>query len=126
MLVWQANAEKTKVVRTIMPSQLLQRHKRKYAAGDMGPDSFYFRGPEKKLNLKANNLMIFIQMASGVDDKTWLYHLQRKDYSTWFRDYVNDEELAIHTEKIEQAQQNPETSRKAIFQLIQERYTSTA
>ncbi|MEJ5961997.1 HAD-IIB family hydrolase [Pedobacter immunditicola] len=126
MLVWQAITEKTILVRTIMPSHLLQRHKRKYAEGDMGPDSFYFRGPENKLNLKANNLMIFIQMASGVDDETWLYHLQRKDYSTWFREHVNDEELATHTEKIEHAEQNPEISRKAIFQLIQERYTSPA
>lgn len=126
MLAWQANAEKTVLVRTIMPSHLLQRHKRKYAAGDMGPDSFYFRGPEDKLNLKANNLMIFIQMGSGVDDETWLYHLNRKDYSTWFREHVNDEELATLTEKIEQAEQDPEISRKAIFQLIQERYTSPA
>src|SRR5439155_9513071 len=26
-----------------------RRHRRKYAEGDLGPDSFYFRGPEGKL-----------------------------------------------------------------------------
>jgi hydroxymethylpyrimidine pyrophosphatase-like HAD family hydrolase/energy-coupling factor transporter ATP-binding protein EcfA2 len=126
LLVWQKHSNKTVLVRSLMPSQLLHRHKRKYAAGDMGPDSFYFRGPQGKLNLKANNLLIFIQMATGVDDETWLYHLQRKDYSTWFREHVNDDELANRTEKIEEAEKNAENSRHAIFQLIQERYTLPA
>ena len=34
-----------------------RRHLRKYAQGELGPDrSFYFRGPEGKLNLRAQNL----------------------------------------------------------------------
>lgn len=69
-LVWSKNENKIQLVRTAMPSKLLHRHRRKYATGDMGPDSFYFRGPENKLNLKANNLMTFIQMAEGIDDET--------------------------------------------------------
>ena len=43
--------------------------------------SFYFRGPENALNLRAQNLMIFLQMAAGVDEATWLHHLHAGDYS---------------------------------------------
>lgn len=125
-LVWRKDQERIFPIRSEMPVTLLHRHKRKYANGDMGPDSFYFRGPKKKLNLKANNLMSFIQMATGVDDETWLYHLREHDYSKWFRNAVNDEDLAINAQKIEKQEQSPDISRKAIFQLIRERYTTPA
>ena len=50
-----------------------RRHSRKYAEGELPQDrSFYFRGPQGKLNLRAQNLMVFLQMAEGVDDETWL------------------------------------------------------
>jgi hypothetical protein len=62
--------------RIIGPRQQLQRHKRKYTEGELGPDrSFYFRGPENSLNLRAQNLMVFLQIADGVDDVTWMYPL---------------------------------------------------
>ena len=45
-----------------------RRHVRKYMSGELPPDqSFYFRGPEGKLNLRAQNLMLFMQIADGVD-----------------------------------------------------------
>ncbi len=63
-----------------------QRHHRKYAEGELEPEiSFYFRGPEDKLNLRAQNLHVFMQLADGVDDETWLYHLRNGDFSYWFR-----------------------------------------
>src|SRR5262249_12127523 len=72
-----------------------QRHHRKYAEGELSPElSFYFRGPEGKLNLRAQNLHVFMQLAEGVDDETWLHHLRRGDYSSWFRFTIKDEELA--------------------------------
>lgn len=126
VVVWKKDIDTPFMVRNAIPNQLLQRHKRKYATGDMGPDSFYFKGPEGKLNLKAQNLITFVQMAEGVDDETWLYHLNKKDYSRWFREFVNDEELALRTEKIEEQQPDAQTSRKAICQLIHERYTAPA
>jgi hypothetical protein len=46
--------------------------------GALGEDkSFYFRGPANALNLRAQNLTIFMQMADGVDNETWLHHLRR-------------------------------------------------
>ena len=50
---------------------------RNYTQGELGKDrSFYFRGPQQKLNLRAHNLMVFVQIAEGLDDETWLYHLK--------------------------------------------------
>ena len=55
----------------------MERHTRKYAEGELGEDkSFYFRGPDNALNLRAQNLTIFLQMADGVDDQTWRHHLE--------------------------------------------------
>ena len=113
-------------IRVERPTQLMQRHKKKYAMGDMQDNSFYFRGPGKKLNLKANNLMIFIQMAEGVDDDTWMYHLGKKEYSNWFRSAIHDEELADAAEKIEDGATDPAKSKDAILTLIKERYTAPA
>lgn len=126
VLIWRKDQNKILLVRSAMPDTLLRRHKRKYATGDMGSDSFYFKGPLNKLNLKANNLMTFIQMATGIDDETWLYHLRQKDFSRWFRGSVHDEELALRTEKIEEGEKNAITSREEIFQFIHERYTAPA
>jgi HAD superfamily hydrolase (TIGR01484 family) len=126
ILLWKKGQNVANLFKSDMPIQFLFRHKRKYATGDMAENSFVFKGPDHKLNLKANNLMTFIQMAEGVDDETWLYYLQRKDYSKWFRNAVNDEELARLTEKIEDEEHNAVISRKAIFQLINERYTAPA
>ncbi|WP_243713820.1 hypothetical protein [Nostoc sp. 106C] len=44
---------------------------------------------------------MFTQIAEGVDEETWLFHLQRGDYSRWFREAIKDESLAEEVEKIE-------------------------
>jgi HAD superfamily hydrolase (TIGR01484 family) len=124
--IWESDEAKPFPIRCEKPGQLLQRHKKKYAAGDMQDNSFYFYGPGKKLNLRANNLMMFIQMAEGVDDDTWMYHLGRKEYSNWFRNSVHDDELAELAEKIEVKETDPANSKEAILQLIKERYTAPA
>ncbi|HLZ88174.1 MAG TPA: HAD-IIB family hydrolase, partial [Puia sp.] len=67
------------------PRQVMQRHKKKYATGDMGDNSFVFTGSEGRLHLVANNLMLFAHIAGGIDDDTWSWHLHRHDYTNWFR-----------------------------------------
>jgi len=75
------------------------RHRRKYAEGQLAPEkSFYFRGPEGNLNLRAQNLILFCQIAEGIDDDTWLYHLKRNDFARWFRDCIKDDDLAAEAE----------------------------
>jgi hypothetical protein len=100
------------------------RHLRKYAEGNMRNDSFYFRGPSSRHNLKAQNLVIFSQIAQGIDEETWLFHLRRGDYSRWLRYAVKDPYLADQTERIEQRQdlQAAET-RDLIRSFIEARYT---
>jgi HAD superfamily hydrolase (TIGR01484 family) len=103
-----------------------KRHHRKYAEGELAPESsFYFRGPEGKLNLRAQNLHIFLQLADGVDDETWLHHLRGGEYSAWFRQMIKDDELAGEVERIEQDQNlSPAESRAAIREEIEKRYTA--
>jgi hypothetical protein len=84
------------------PSTEQRRHTRKYAEGQLPPDrSFYFRGPEGKLNLRAHNLLQFLEIAAGVDDDTWAYHFRQGDYSRWFRDVIKDAELAAAAAAVE-------------------------
>jgi hypothetical protein len=104
------------------------RHRRKYAEGELDPDrSFYFRGPEGKLNLRAQNLSLFTQIAEGVDDETWLHHLRGGDYSRWFREAIKDDRLAADAARVErQAALSAQESRDRIRLAIQERYSPPA
>lgn len=102
-----------------------RRHRRKYAEGQLAAESsFYFRGPSGKLNLRAPNLSLFIHLADGVDDETWLHHLRQRDYSKWFRGNIKDETLAQAAEEIEESDSiTAAESRERIRQAIEERYT---
>jgi phosphoglycolate phosphatase (TIGR01487 family) len=103
-----------------------RRHMRNYARGELGEDrSFYFRGPEQKLNLRAHNLTLFVQLAEGVDDETWLYHLKRHDYSKWFRDRIKDEGLADEVAQYEADESlDPRASREKVGGAVNRRYTA--
>jgi HAD superfamily hydrolase (TIGR01484 family) len=102
-----------------------RRHRRKHAQGELlAEENFYFRGPEGKLNLRAQNLVVFLQLAEGVDDETWLYHLRRGDYSRWFRGCIKDESLADEAAAVEaQAGSSVDESRARVRQTIEQRYT---
>jgi HAD superfamily hydrolase (TIGR01484 family) len=113
----------------VSPSRVeRRRHLRKYAAGDLGPDkSFYFRGPEGRLNLRAQNLQTFVQMAEGVDDETWLHHLARGHYSRWMREAIKDDALADETARVERdTERDAAASRARIRAAIEHRYTAPA
>jgi HAD superfamily hydrolase (TIGR01484 family) len=105
-----------------------RRHQRKYSEGELGEDiSFYFRGPDGRLNLRAQNLERFMQLADGVDDDTWQFHLQQHDVSRWFRTVIKDEALAEEAADVEaQGDLSPIKSRARIRAAIQRRYTTSA
>ena len=105
-----------------------RRHLRKYAEGELGEDrSFYFRGPEGRLNLRAHNLMLFLQLADGVDDATWQHHLERGDYSRWLREAVKDDGLAADAERVERDHgRDPRQTRALLREAIERRYTAPA
>jgi HAD superfamily hydrolase (TIGR01484 family) len=129
-LVWTRDAAGAPPfrVRLRAPTSERQRHVRKYASGELGPDiSFYFRGPDAKLNLRAQNLQVFLQLADGVDDETWRHHLERGDYSRWFRERIKDEALAQEVEALERAPELPAAeSRARVRKAIELRYTAPA
>jgi hypothetical protein len=109
------------------PTADRRRHQRKYAAGELGEDkSFYFRGPEGRLSLRAQNLELFSQIADGVDDDTWLFHLRRHDVSRWFREAIKDVALAEEASQIEREDLTAHDSREGIRTAIQRRYTRPA
>jgi HAD superfamily hydrolase (TIGR01484 family) len=100
------------------------RHVRKYAEGNLRWHSFYFRGPDGRHNLKAQNLTVFCQLAEGIDEQTWLFHLRRGDYSRWFRGAIKDPHLADEAERIERRQDlTPPQTRALIRELVHSRYT---
>ncbi len=127
VLFWErASGEPPRWVSVDRPQQELQRHTRKYAEGELGEkDSFYFRGPTGVLNLRAQNLMIFLQMADGVDDETWLHHLHRGDYTRWFREFIKDDDLAGEAESV-QDNADPVATRAQIRAIVERRYTAPA
>jgi HAD superfamily hydrolase (TIGR01484 family) len=127
-LLWHRAAKQSQVV-ALEPSRTeRRRHLRKYAEGSLGEDrSFYFRGPQGKLSLRAYNLIVFMDLADGVDDETWLHHLRRGDLSTWLRTSIKDERLAEMVAAIERDEQSDAAdSRRRVRKLIEEFYTLPA
>jgi len=127
-MVWHRGESKAVVVHTKQPRTERKRHSRKYAEGNLGPErSFYFRGPEGKLNLKASNLFLFLQLADGVDDETWEFHRTNGEYSTWIRTHIKDAALADELVEIESKKRaKPHDSRAAVRAAIETRYTLPA
>jgi HAD superfamily hydrolase (TIGR01484 family) len=114
--------------RPARPTGEKQRHRRKYAEGELNDvKSFWFRGPDGRLNLRAQNLTLFVQLGEGVDDETWLHHLHRGDYSRWIRESISDPELASEIAGVEEdAEATAMDSRRRIRESIEERYTAPA
>ena len=100
------------------------RHHRKYAEGDVRYKSFYFRGPTGKHNLKAQNLNVFCQIADGIGEETWMFHLRRHDYSRWMRDVIRNRDLAAAVEDVEKrADLGPAQTRALVRTAVDARYT---
>jgi hypothetical protein len=100
-----------------------RRHIRKYTEGELPPDrSFFFRGPEKALNLRAANLVRFCELAEGVGDVTWAHHLRTGEYSAWIRDMIKDSGLADEIRAVERLNLPPAESRQRVLDAIRRRY----
>ncbi len=95
---------------------------------ELGEDrSFYFRGPDGALSLRAQNLSLFLQIAAGVDERTWLHHLRAGHYSAWIRDAIKDVDLADEFAAVERDRElSADDSRARIKEAIDRRYTGPA
>src|SRR5262249_54008230 len=105
-LVWFLKSQPSApvLVKTRMAQSERRRHRRNYAQGELSPEqSFYFTGAGGKLNLRAQNLAMFLQIADGVDEETWQFHSQRGDYSNWFESVIKDPDLAAETREVERS-----------------------
>ena len=68
-----------------------------------------------------------MQIAAGIDDRTWMYHLREGEYSRWFADVIKDDGLADEARQIEQDEGlSADESRKQIQEAISRRYTAPA
>ena len=127
-LLWHKAGSQPEVL-TLEPTKSeRRRHLRKYSEGSLGEDrSFYFRGPEGKLKLRAQNLMVFLDLADGVDEETWLHHWQRGDVTDWLRTSIKDEALTAKIAALEHhVPDDAAVSRKRVRDVIEESYTLPA
>ncbi|HEX5280750.1 MAG TPA: HAD-IIB family hydrolase, partial [Micropepsaceae bacterium] len=128
VLFWRVDQGEPFAIHVRKPRQEHKRHTRKYAQGALSAEeSFYFRGPKSKLNLRAQNTTIFLQIAEGVDDATWEHHLRKGEYSQWFRNCIKDPELADEVAEVErESTLDTKESRKRIAEAVNRRYTAPA
>jgi hypothetical protein len=128
-LLWERGSGREPAqVRVVQPELQRRRHARKYSEGELGEDrSFYFRGPDGALSLRVQNLSLFLQIAAGVDDRTWLHHLRAGDYSAWIRGAIKDEDLADECAAVERDPTlSAADSRARIKEAVDRRYTAPA
>jgi len=85
--------------------------------------SFYFKGVDNKLNLRAQNLIVFLQLAEGIDNDTWKYHLDCREYSLWILKSIKDKDLSVQIAEIENLGEDKEISLEKIKTLIESNYT---
>lgn len=126
-LVWSRHEATPPVPCGTVPARAERhRHVRKYAEGELGTDNcFYFRGPAGQLNLRAQNLMVFLQLAEGVDDATWLHHLRQGDYARWFQEVIKDPSLAEETLQVGTRHDLSAIESRALLKTaIEKRYTA--
>jgi hydroxymethylpyrimidine pyrophosphatase-like HAD family hydrolase len=125
-LFWsRAAGASAKVIGTVRSRAERRRHRRKYAQGELPPErSFHFRGPHGRLNLRAQNLMLFLQIGDGVDAETWLHHLRRGDFSGWVRAAIHDDALADELAAVEHDESvDVVEGRARVRAAVEERYT---
>jgi hydroxymethylpyrimidine pyrophosphatase-like HAD family hydrolase len=124
-LAWRPTGDARLVrFRSVVPREERRRHRRKYAEGELPPErSFYFRGPAGTLNLRAQNLKLFLQIADGVDAGTWRHHFENGDVARWLREAIKDPELADQVAELAARRAPPAEARQRVRALIEERYT---
>jgi hypothetical protein len=106
----------------IPPRSERLRHLRKYADGNLGRKSFFFRGRYNRMNLRAENLGAFCNLLAGIDDDTLVFHLWRGDYADWFRGVVQDTALANEAKLLANSRPTADEARRVLIDAIDRRY----
>lgn len=127
-LIWERRSRDDAYKIELLPTHAeVKRHGTRYARGEISEEhSFYFTGADHRMRLRAQNLSIFLQIAEGIEDAIWSYHLRRGDYANWFRYVIRDEELAQAAERIAREHLSARESRERMRRAIEEAYTLPA
>lgn len=126
---WERRSEAPPaLIRVEKPKGAMKRHTRKYAQGTLGEDrSFFFKGPDGRLNIRAHNLAMFLDIGEGVDADTYLFHLRNGDMAEWMRTSIKDEDLADEVAEVAaQAEPDLGEARKLVRNAVERRYTAPA
>lgn len=104
-----------------------ERHKGKYAIGDVGEaHSFYFGWSPDGQVYRARNLAEFRSKADHLPEEIWQRHLHAGDFAAWFLHVIRDDELARRAEEIaEDANLGAKESKEQIAAIIRNRYAIT-
>jgi hypothetical protein len=125
-LLWsRVSPTEFRVLRIDAPRQGHERHRGKYALGDVGEThSFYFaRSPDGSVR-RARNLAEFIAQADAVPDDIWERHLRAGDFTAWFLHVIRDEELGRRAREVaSDGRLGAQETRQRIAEAIRERYT---
>jgi hypothetical protein len=117
-----------RLIRADKPKGAVKRHTRKYAQGTLGEDrSFFFRGADGRLNIRAYNLAMFLDIGDGVDPDTYLFHLREGHFETWMRSSIKDDGLADEVANVAASQDaGVDEARKLVRTAVEQRYTAPA
>jgi hydroxymethylpyrimidine pyrophosphatase-like HAD family hydrolase len=125
--LWHVGKKRAHLVELVRSSIKRRRHRRKYTEAELPPEkSFFFRGPQAALNLRASNLYEFVSLAEGVDDETWLHHLRAGDYSNWIEFSLKDRKLARSIAQIARHADDAKQTRAEVRKIIEARYAPPA
>ena len=126
---WDCRGEEAPALIAVgKPKGEVKRHTRKYAEGTLGEDrSFFFRGPQAALKIRAQNLTMFLQVGDGVDADTYLFHLRNGDFERWLRTSIKDDDLADEVATVAANEDLPlDDARALVRSAIETRYTAPA
>ena len=70
----------------------------------------------------AANLWDFKNALQVLPDESLSYHMQRGDFERWFRDVLNDTELARRMGKIAHRELSNDQLREALSEIVESRY----
>jgi len=120
---WRRCPDEATAIRIEPPRAARHRHLRKYAHGDVQEKAFRFRGRDGRLDLRAQNLELFLQLAEGVDEDTWAFHLEQGDYERWLLDAIKDPEAARDVEAVRRSlPASAAESRRRVREILEQRY----
>jgi HAD superfamily hydrolase (TIGR01484 family) len=123
LLLLRGEAAAPRPVRTGNPRQSHERHRGKYALGNVGHKrSFHFTNGAGSSLGAARNLAEFVSLAQAVPDAVWDRHLHAGDFGAWFLDVIRDEVLAQQAILLAEEASNADRTRRRIIDSIRERY----